>query len=278
VREVALRVGADGVEEVLDALLLLAPHGVIEAPRGDEVVLRVRGALGELPPAAELAAAAGSWLRGVEERDVPDAWAERRLLDYEPLTIGGRLGIRPAWAPAPEPGILDIVLPETAFGTGAHVTTRACLELMLEPDKGARPHCRGAFADLGCGSGVLAIAAAKLGWSPVVALDVEERAVAATRANAEANGVAVEARTADLSREPPPAAPTVVANIPASVHVEIAPRLAELPRLLVATAIRIDNVEPVVEAYAARGLVERSRRVEATWVVLTLAPRSPSST
>jgi ribosomal protein L11 methyltransferase len=234
----------------------------------------VYGAPGELPELPALEAAAGGALVEVQTSEVAEDWPERWREFHRPVLVGERLWVRPPWQPPSErEGAIDLAIePARAFGTGAHATTRLCLGLLLELEPA------GALVDLGCGSGVLAIAAARLGFGPVLAVDLARAALEATAANAEANGVAVEARTADLSREPPPAAATVVANIPASVHVEIAPRLAELPRLLVATAIRIDNVEPVVEAYAARGLVESSRRVEATWVVLTLAPRSPSST
>jgi ribosomal protein L11 methyltransferase len=265
--EIALRVGADRVEEVLDWLLLVAPLGVHEFAREDETELRLRGAPGDLPTREQIANTAGDALLGIEEREVPDDWEARRLHDYEPLTISDRLVIRPAWAPAADGAAIDLVLAESGFGTGEHMTTRACIEAMLELEPG------GAFADLGCGSGVLAVLAAKLGWSPVVALDVDEKAVAATRTNAKANGVELDARVADLMTEPPPVAPTVVANIPAPVHFEIAARLDVPPRILVAAALRLDNVDPVVAAYAARGMVERARRVEGTWVIVTLAPR-----
>ena len=115
--------------------------------------------------------------------------------------MGGRLWVRPPWAP-PRPGALDLVVdPGQAFGTGAHPTTKLSLELMLELDPG------GSFADLGCGSGVLAIAAAKLGFAPLVAVDNELAALDATRANAAANGVeldAVERSTCASDRRRPP--------------------------------------------------------------------------
>jgi ribosomal protein L11 methyltransferase len=99
-----------------------------------------------------------------------------------------------------------VVDPGRAFGTGAHPTTRLCLELLLSADPQG-------LVDVGCGSGVLAIAAAKLGHAPVVAVDVDEPAVAATRANAERNGVSLDARRLDALADPLPPAPLVVANI-----------------------------------------------------------------
>jgi ribosomal protein L11 methyltransferase len=99
-----------------------------------------------------------------------------------------------------------VVDPGRAFGTGAHATTRLCLELLLEEP-------RGSVLDVGCGSGVLSIAAAKLGHEPVSAVDVEEPAVAATCANAARNGVVVDARRADARLAPLPRADLALANI-----------------------------------------------------------------
>ena len=84
----------------------------------------------------------------------------------------------------------------------------------------------GSFADLGCGTGVLSILAAKLGWQNVVAVDLQPASVEAARANAAANGVAIEARAADLAAVPAPAADAIAANLPAAVHVRIAESLA----------------------------------------------------
>ena len=111
--------------------------------------------------------------------------------------------MRPPWArPAAAEGIDIVIDPGQAFGTGAHPTTRLCLELLLE-----LAGRRGPLADLGCGSGVLAIAAAKLGFSPVGAVDHEVAAVEATRANARANGVTLDrVERVDLRTEPAPVA------------------------------------------------------------------------
>lgn len=114
---------------------------------------------------------------------------------------------RAPWQSAPPGAIAVVIDPGRAFGTGAHPTTRLCLELLcsLEP--------RGGLVDLGCGSGVIAIAAAALGFDPVIACDRDPVAVEATRANAARNTVAVEARELDVTSAPLPEVPAAVANI-----------------------------------------------------------------
>src|SRR5439155_8616751 len=108
--------------------------------------------------------------------------------------------------------------PGRAFGTGAHPTTQLCVELLL----GVEP---GSALDLGCGSGVLTIVAAKLGFAPVLAFDGDENAVVATLANAEANGVDIEVRQADALTEPLPDTDLALANITRPALELLAPRL-----------------------------------------------------
>ena len=111
----------------------------------------------------------------VSTQEIADDWAERWRSFHRPLVIGDRLTVRPPWEP-PGDRALDVVIdPGQAFGTGSHATTRLCLELMLDLDAS-----RGSFVDVGCGSGVLAIVAAKLGFAPVIALDYDRAATAAT--------------------------------------------------------------------------------------------------
>ena len=137
--------------------------------------------------------------------------------------------------------------PAGAFGTGAHPTTRMCLELLLDLEPA------GGFADLGCGAGLLAIAAAALGYRPVFAVDHESRSVEATRGNAQRNGVAVEALQLDLLEVPPPPAPTLAANVPPAVHRAIARRLAPAVIHVIASGISSRDVEEVLAAYGAAG-------------------------
>jgi ribosomal protein L11 methyltransferase len=124
---------------------------------------------------------------------------------HRPVRIGP-LWVGPPWL-APADGALAVVVdPGRAFGTGAHATTRLCLEFLLELP-------RSDLLDVGCGSGVLAIAAAKLGFGPVTAVDVEPAAVEAARANAAANDVVVAVRRLDALRDVLPATDTIVANM-----------------------------------------------------------------
>ncbi len=264
-REVTLRIPRRAAPDVLDRLLPIVPGGVREVGVGRHVELRMRGP--ELPSAAALRAAAGPWPHRLSERELPDDWRERRRLDYEPDVIGGRLVVRPDWAPATtRAGAIEIVLEDgPAFGAGTHPTTRACLEALLElPPSGG-------FADLGCGTGVLAILAAKLGFSPVMALDVDARSVAAARANAARNRVEVRARLADLSADDPPTANAFAANVPATLHAALAEHLPELlPRAGILSGFAPGEADAVSSAYAARKLGVRRRLERGGWCILVL--------
>ena len=191
------------------------PSGVeqIDAPDGLEGVVEyaVYGARGELPELGGLDAVAGAGRVEVRADEVPDDWTERWKRFYFPVLIGGRLYVRPPWEePAQRGGVEEVVIdPGGAFGTGTHPTTRMCLELLLEADG------RGSFCDLGCGSGVLAIAASKLGFEPVLGVDADRAALDETCRNARANGVEVEVRHVDLRREAAPVADAVAANLTA---------------------------------------------------------------
>ena len=191
----AVRVARADAEAVLAELLELAPGGLEEREvEGGAIEYVLYGAPGELPALPDLRAAAGAALVDVSTSEVPDDWSERWKTFHRPVDVSWhfrRLRVRPPWeAPNPTPDGIDLVIdPGQAFGTGAHHTTRLCLELLLEREPA------GPLADWGCGSGVLAIAAARLGWDPVLACDWEAASVEATRENAALNGapgVAVE--------------------------------------------------------------------------------------
>ena len=262
----AVRVRRDQAELVLAELLELAPSGVEERDDGDVVEYAVYGAPGELPELPALRAAAGDALVEVATTEVADDWDERWKAFHRPVEVGP-LRVRPPWE-APTAGTIDVVIdPAQAFGTGAHPTTRLCLELLLELEPG------GALIDVGCGSGVLAIAAARLGWGPVVGIDHDPEAVRATRDNAAANGVDVEARRHDLMRDgPAPSAPTILANLLRPLLLRVAADGFEgsPPEILVASGLLAHEGDEVAAAFAAHGLREADRRGDGEWVALLL--------
>lgn len=265
----AVRVARDQAELVLAELIELAPGGVEEVQIDDGVIeYAVYGAPGELPSLPDLRAAAGEALVEVSTSEVPDDWDERWRAFHRPVVLGDRVSIRPPWE-RPSTTSIDLVIdPGQAFGTGAHATTRLCLELMLEMEPA------GSFLDLGCGSGVLAITAARLGWTPVVALDNDPVCLEATRENADANGVTVEVDRHDLRRDPPAAAPTVVANLLAPLLLTWAERLREAPvppERVIASGLLVGEVDRVVAAFAGAGLAEAQRRREGEWAAVLLA-------
>ncbi len=263
----AVRVRRADAELVLAELLELAPGGVEEADVDADVVeYAVYGAPGELPELPDLRAAAGGALVEIQTREVADDWADRWRAFHRPLAIGP-LYVRPPWEP-PCDGALDVVVdPGQAFGTGAHHTTRLCLEFLVELEAG------GAFADLGCGSGVLALAAARLGWAPVLAVDHERESGAATADNAAANSVEIEVRRFDLLRDgPAPSAPTAVANLlrPLLLAVARAGFADGVPRTLIASGLLHHDADEVAAAFARHGLHERDRRASGEWTALLL--------
>ena len=150
---------------------------------------------------------------------VAEDWAERWRTFHRPVRVGP-LWVGPPWLEPDDDSIPLVVEPGRAFGTGAHPTTRLCLEVLLELD-------RGSLLDVGCGSGVLAIGAAKLGFAPVVAVDSDPAAVEAAQANARANGLVVDVRLVDAidPEADLPAAGVCVANIAHDTVVRIAPLL-----------------------------------------------------
>jgi ribosomal protein L11 methyltransferase len=268
----AVRAPAAGAERVNAAMLELAPAGVERVDGDGFVEFAVYGPPGELPALPRGEAKIAGVRVAVRGDAVPDDWTERWKRFHVPVLIGGRLYVRPPWEqPAVRPGVDEIVIdPAQAFGTGAHPTTRLCLELMLELD------ARGSFADLGCGSGVLSIAAAKLGFDTVTAYDSDRAAVTATAANARANAVDLATvERFDLRHELPPPAGTVAANLTRPLLQRIASRLGERPRALIASGLLDEEADEVSAAFTATTghaatLVERRRLSSAGWTALLL--------
>lgn len=197
-------------------------------------------------------------------------WERAWLDDFKPTRFGRRLWVCPQGQPAPDAGAVVVDLdPGLAFGTGSHPTTALCLEWLDSASLAGR-----SLLDYGCGSGILAIAALKLGAERVLALDHDPQAVEATRENAERNGVA-ERLTAGLPGElgrtgPRPPFGIIVANILSGPLVELAPRL--LAALspggdLVLSGILSGQQAPILEAYREQVSFE-TPRVQEDWLLI----------
>jgi len=272
----AVRCRPELAERVLADLLEIAPGGV-EEERGDEwVEYAVYGPPGEIPSLPDLEAAAGDGLVEITSTEIPDDWADRWRDFHEPVAVGGgRIVVRPSWEEgAATEAEVDITIdPGQAFGTGAHATTKLCLEFLLElADAG---EATGPLTDLGTGSGVLAIAAAKLGWRPVLGIDSEEAAIEAAADNAAANGVVIEVERRNLRERPPPPTPALVANLTAPLLEAVAERLDRPPRILVCSGLLASEADRVAAALSAAGLTEVERRREGDWAALLC--RGPES-
>jgi ribosomal protein L11 methyltransferase len=217
------------LEQARARFVELAPAGYEEVEAGELVELAAYGEDAERVLAAFPDAVA---------REVEAGWEERWRAFHRPVEIGP-LWVGPPWEAPPADALAVVVDPGRAFGTGAHATTRLCLELLLEQPAGS-------VLDVGCGSGVLAIAAARLGHAPVTAVDVDEAAVAATLGNAAANGVVLDVARRDATIERLPAADLALANIAAAAVVGIA---AELDAARLVTSGYLAADEPVVEGF-----------------------------
>ncbi|MEI6446516.1 MAG: 50S ribosomal protein L11 methyltransferase [Actinomycetes bacterium] len=261
----ALRVRPEDAEVVLAELLEIAPSGVEEVEGDGWVEYAVYGAPGELPSLPDLEATAGGALVEVVTTEVDDDWAERWREFHKPLVLEGLLRVRPPWEPKGEEAHDIVVDPGRAFGTGAHPTTSLCLGLLL----GLEP--RGSLLDLGCGSGVLAILAARLGFAPVLAADNDLLAVEATAENALVNSVEMGVRRVDLRTDPVPEAETLVANILAPVLVELAGRIgSHRPERVILSGILDDQADRVLSAWQPLGYHETERVSNSGWTALGL--------
>jgi ribosomal protein L11 methyltransferase len=176
--------------------------------------------------------------------EVEAGWEDRWRDFHQPVRVGP-LWIGPPWDTPPDAAIPVVIDPGRAFGTGAHPTTRLCLEWLV-----ALP--RSSLLDVGCGSGVLAIAAVRLGYSPVSAVDVAPTAIEATRANAEANHVSVpvDAWVGDALARELPRAELVVANVTLDVAIALGSRV-QATRFLTSGYLSPDR--PVPRGYRAAG-------------------------
>src|SRR4051794_6679109 len=230
----SIRASAADAEAVNAALIELTPAGFEQVDGEGWIEFALYGTPGELPTLPEGEADVGGARAAVRGGEAPADRAARGRRCHPPLLIEGRLYGRPPWEePAVRPGVHELVIDlGQAFGTGTHPTTRLCLELMLDvaPD--------GSFADLGCGSGVLAIAARKLGYDPVRAYDSDRAAVDATKVNARENAVTLDAiERFDLRGEAPPSADVVAANLMRPLLLIVASLMVDKPRALILSGL-----------------------------------------
>jgi ribosomal protein L11 methyltransferase len=281
--ELTVDAGEEATEALTNFLWELGAVGVVEEATGAPahlraffpatveaagLVARVETYLDELR-ALGLAAGPHARLEPLADADWAAAWREH----FRPIEVGRGLLVTPPWeTPSAADRLVLAIEPGRAFGTGHHGTTAGCLELLEALVAGA-PAARA--IDLGTGSGILAIAAARLGVADVLACDTDPDAIAATRANAARNGVdgrvrAVVADAATLTAAP---APLVLANLLAAAHRALAPqyrRLVAADGALVLGGLLDAEADAVTAALAPHGFrPEAARRLEG-WTSLTL--------
>ena len=290
--ELTVDAGDEAAEAVTNFLWELGAVGVVEeslagaparlraffpAPASAALVERVDAYLDGLR-ALGFAAGPGATLTPVADADWAAAWREH----FRPIAVGRGLLVAPPWeAPATSNRVVVTIEPGRAFGTGQHGTTAGCLELLEGLVAAERP---ARLIDVGTGSGILAIAAARLGVIDVLACDVDPDAVAATRANAARNGVAgrVRALVADAASLAAPPAPLVLANLLASAHRVLGPsyrRLVDDGGALVLGGLLEAEADDVVGVLGAHGFRREAARSLEGWTSLVLrhAPLHPSA-
>jgi len=250
VNRLAIRVRAEDAEIAFARLESVLAQGAEEVAAGEVVEFAVYGE--SLPSEAEVRALAGDTVLDVSVGPVAEGW-ERAWHEHLGRVVVSGLAVRPPWVEGrPDDLLID---PGLSFGVAAHPTTRLCLQLLQESP-------RTALADWGCGSGVLAIAAARLGFGPVAAVELDEAAAYVARANAAANSAAVDVTVGDVTRDAP-WAPTVVANLTLPLLDSLA--MTRPPDRLIASGFLAGQTP-------ALGMVERERRELDGWAALVLEP------
>ncbi len=229
---VSFRVPAARAELAGSRLLELAPSGFEERTAGDLTEL---GVYTDEAGAARIRAAFGEQ---VSTEVVLPGWEERWRAFHRPVRVGG-LWIGPPWETAPPGETAVVVDPGRAFGTGAHPTTRACIELLSRLD-------RGSVLDAGTGSGVIAVAAAKLGFEPVFALDLDPDAIEAASLTVRRNSARVQVARADVLADELPDAGLLVANIELRT---VEALLARRPALRAVTSGYLAHEQPRVQGW-----------------------------
>jgi ribosomal protein L11 methyltransferase len=266
VQRVSFRIPSDTREDVLDGVLPMLPAGIVERPVAEGVV-EISSFGVALPGERALREASPVDLDELAFEDVPADWRERRRrFGGGAVLISNRLVVRsPNDPPAPE-GLMEVVIERggSGFGSGSHPTTQMSLGLLLDIE----PH--GGAADFGCGVGVLAIAAAKLGWAPVSGLDREGPAIEEAHLNARRNGVEADFAHADVATAELPIRELLMANAPPPVHERLAAAITPQVRHVIVSGIVEGELEEVRAFYAAAGFRPQQGMAADSWIAMRL--------
>lgn len=206
----------------------------------DKVLVEIQRQVGPLDQA---------YTRKLDDQDWQRLWMER----FQPMRFGNNLWVCPSWLSPPEPSAINLILdPGLAFGTGTHATTALCLQWLAEHEPNDYFKTK-VVIDYGCGSGILAIAACKLGAARVIATDIDPQALAVTRENAEKNQIKEVLEIIPLAQMPENSlADIVLANILAEPLVSLAGKLTNLLRpggQLILSGLLTEQVDTVINAY-----------------------------
>ena len=266
VSRLAIRVRGETADLALAELLPLIQAGAEEREVDGDVEYVLYAPAGELPRIVDVETMLGEMLVECTLEPVEPGW-ERRWHDFiQPATVteGDRsLTVRPPWR---EGAATDLVIdPDLFFGAGSHATTQLALRLML-----SEPAPRGPLCDWGAGCGVLSVAAARLGWDPVTAVEVDPGALEVIRANAAANGVAVTTKWLNLGATPAPWAPTVVVNVPGELLFALPEVVERAPERLLMSGMINEEADAIVAGFAPLGLREDKRLVLGEWTGVRL--------
>jgi ribosomal protein L11 methyltransferase len=261
VSRLAIRVRSEDAELALAELLPLIQAGAEEREADGHVEYVLYAPSGELPRIVDVELMLGEMLVECTLEPVEPGW-ERRWHDFiQPVTVteGDRsVTIRPPWIDGSREDV--VIDPDLFFGAGSHATTQLALRLLLsEPSPG------GALCDWGAGCGVLSVAAARLGWGPVTAVEVDPGALAVIRGNAAANRVAVTTKWLNLGATPAPWAPTVIVNVPGELLEALPPVIERPPERLLMTGMINEQADEMVAGFAPLGLREDLRLVLGEW-------------
>lgn len=258
---------ASAVDRITDLLWSAGVSGIEERSEPDGAVLLISDPDMSSEPAASAVAAIGS-IPGVEVEMAtadPEDWRAAWRRHARAEVIADRFVVRPPWVVSPRPELPDVRIdPGDAWGHGAHVSTRLALEVLI-----SAPLAGASVLDVGCGSGVLAVAVASIGSHPVVGCDIDAAAMVATRANAERNGVVVEVVDGSVDSitagEAPREFDIVVANIEATILRGLVPGIAAhvgAGGRLILSGMLDTQVDSVIDMLVAAGGWEAMRRID----------------